>query len=62
MGLAASARAFSSLTVKRATGMCCNIHVGSVVWICPFSSHVSEVAKSCLQGSVGVRQLRAVHN
>ena len=40
--------------------MCCNIHAGSVVWICPFSSHASELTKSCLQESVGVRQLRAV--
>lgn len=59
MGLAASTTAFSSLTAERATGMCCDIHTGSVVWIWPFSSHASELAKSLLQESVGVRQLCA---
>lgn len=59
MGLAASSGVYSSLTVKRATGMCCSIHMGSVVWIWPCSSHASELAKPCLQESVGVRQLQA---
>lgn len=59
MGSAASARAFSSLTAKRATGLCCNIHAGSVVWIQPFSSHASELDKSLLQEAAGVRQLCA---
>jgi len=59
MGLAASTRAVSSLTVKGATGTCCKLHTGRMVWIYPFGSHASELAKSRFQESVGVRQLRA---
>lgn len=40
--------------------MCCNIPTGTVVWIYPFSFHASELAESCLQESVGVRELCVV--